>query len=294
MAVASRLVKPETQGLLHLTVLRRERLSPHWMRITLGGGEIDRFRPMGYDQWFRLFLPLGGDQGLDRLPAKANRMLGYLRYLRIPDGVRPVMRNYTVRAFRAATADAPAELDVDFVLHGAAADGTAGPASRWAETCEPGESVVIIDEGLAFNPERGTERVVLVADETGLPAVAGVCASLPATATGLAILEVPDAADALAFAHPAGIDVRWIVREHGEKPGVPALRMLQGLDAAELPGDGYHAYVVGEQALPTDARRHLVGERGVPKELVSFCGYWRVGTASPTPKSQLSGAEARA
>ena len=41
MALTSRLVKPANQDLLHLTVLRTERLSPHWMRITLGGGEID-------------------------------------------------------------------------------------------------------------------------------------------------------------------------------------------------------------------------------------------------------------
>ena len=129
MALASRLVKPETQGLVHLTVVRRERLSQHWMRITLGGGEIANFRPMGYDQWFRIFLPLGGDEGLDRLPAKANKLFGYLRYLRIPDGVRPVMRNYSVRAFRPATEGQDAELDVDFVLHGSADEGTAGPAS---------------------------------------------------------------------------------------------------------------------------------------------------------------------
>lgn len=292
MALTSRLVKPESQELIHLEVLRTERLAPHWMRITLGGREIDRFRPMGFDQWFRLFLPLGGDEGLERLPAKAHKLLGYLRYLRIPDGMRPVMRNYTVRAFRPATADAPPELDVDFVLHGSAADGTAGPASRWAESCEPGESVVIIDEGLAFNPERGTERVLLVADETGLPAVAGVCASLPAHATGLAIIEVPGAADALEFAHPAGVEVRVVVREHGVKPGAPALETLQGLTDAELPPQPYHAFVVGEQALPTAARRHLVGERGVSKDLVSFCGYWRVGAASPTPKSQATGSEA--
>jgi len=288
MAQASRLVKPETQDLLHLTVVRTERLSPHWMRITLGGGDIAGFRPMGYDQWFRLFLPLGGDEGLDRLPAKAHKLFGYLRYLRIPDGVRPVMRNYSVRAFRPATGDAAAELDVDFVLHGSAAEGTAGPASRWAETCEPGESVVLIDEGLAFNPERGTDRVLLVADETGLPAVSSICASLPETATGVAIIEVPDAADALDFAHPAGIDVRWIVRPHDAKPGAPA---LEALIASELPPAPFHAYIVGEQALPTEARRHLVG-RGVSKDQISFCGYWRVGAASPTPKSQLAGAEA--
>lgn len=291
MAQASRLVKPETQGLVHLTVLRTERLSPHWMRVTLGGAEISQFRHMGYDQWFRIFLPLGGDEGLDRLPAKANKMFGYLRYLRIPDGVRPVMRNYSVRAYRPATESAGAEIDVDFVLHGSAAEGTAGPASRWAETCEPGESVVIIDEGLAFNPARGVDRVVLVADETGLPAIASICATLPADSSGVAIIEVPSPEDTLEFPHPAEITVRWIVREHGIKPGSLA---LQALTEAALPDAPFHAYIVGEQALPTEARRHLVGERGVSKDRVSFCGYWRVGASSPTPKSQAAPAEVTA
>jgi len=294
MALNSRLVKPAVQELVHLTVLRSERLSAHWVRITLGGGEIERFAPMGYDQWFRIFLPLGGDAGLDRLPAKANKMFGYLKYLRIPDGMRPVMRNYSVRAFRPATADAAAELDVDFVLHGSAADGTAGPASRWAETCEPGESVVIIDEGLAFNPARGTERVLLIGDETGLPAIAGICASLPDSATGRAIIEVPSAEDALVFAHPAGVEVHWIVRDRDDQPGTLALARLEQLTDAELPAAPFHAYLVGEQALPTGARRHLVAARGVDKDLVSFCGYWRAGAASPTPKAQVAGAEVHA
>jgi len=291
MAPAPRLVKPETQGLVHLTVLRTERLAPHWMRVTLGGGEIDRFRPMGYDQWFRLFLPLGGDECLVCLPAKANKMFGYLQYLRIPVGVRPVMRNYTVRAFRPATASTDAEIDVDFVLHGSAADGTAGPASRWAESCRAGESVVVIDEGLTFNPDRGTDRVVLVADETGLPATAGICASLPSHATGLALVEVGAADDALDFPHPAGVSVRPIVRGHDVRPGTLALQTLRD---ATLPDAPFHAYVVGEQALATEGRRHLVGERGVSKDLVSFCGYWRVGAASPAPKSQRATAEAHA
>lgn len=287
-------MKPASQELLHLPVIRTERLSPHWMRVTLGGGEIDRFTPLGHDQWFRLFLPVGGDEGLERIPAKANKMFGYLRFLRIPDGVRPVMRNYTVRAYRAATADAGAEIDVDFVLHGSAADGTAGPASAWAETCEPGESVVIIDEGLGFNPARGVDRVVLVADETGLPAVAGICASLPADATGVAIIEAPTAEDVLEFPHPVGIDVRWIVRggsaegpagDSGDsgahsgspKPGEAALTALREVTLPDAP---LHAFIVGEQALPTSARRHLVGERGVDKDAVSFIGYWRHGAVA--------------
>ncbi|MFK0402305.1 siderophore-interacting protein [Microbacterium sp. NPDC090225] len=278
----SKLVKPETQELVHLTVLRSERLSPHWMRVTLGGGEIEKFRPMGFDQWFRLFLPIGGDAGLDRVPAKANKMFGYLKFLRIPDGERPVMRNYSVRAFRPAEGDRGAEIDVDFVLHGSAAEGTAGPASRWAETCAPGEHVLIIDEGLTFNPERGVDRVLLVGDETALPAIASIAASVPAGATGTAIIEVPSLDDALDFPRPEGLSVEWVLRPHDEQPGALALQRVAELD---LPAETFHTYAAGEQSLASGVRKLLVGERGVDKNTVSFCGYWKIGAASPTSKA---------
>ncbi|MBQ3358425.1 MAG: siderophore-interacting protein [Microbacterium sp.] len=278
----SKLVKPETQELVHLTVLRSERLSPHWMRVTLGGGEIEKFRPMGFDQWFRLFLPIGGDAGLDRVPAKANKMFGYLKFLRIPDGERPVMRNYSVRAYRPVEGERGAEIDVDFVLHGSAAEGTAGPASRWAETCTPGEHVLIIDEGLTFNPERGVDRVLLVGDETALPAIASIAASVPAGATGTAIIEVPSLDDALDFPHPEGLSVEWVLRPHDEQPGALALQRVAELD---LPAETFHTYAAGEQSLASGVRKLLVGERGVDKNTVSFCGYWKIGAASPTSKA---------
>lgn len=278
----SKLVKPESTELLHLTVLRTERLAPHWIRVTLGGGEVERFRPMGFDQWFRLFLPIAGEAGLERVPAKANRMFGYLKFLRIPEDERPVMRNYTVRAYRPAAAGRSAEIDVDFVLHGSAADGTAGPASSWAETCRQGEHVLIIDEGLTFNPQRGTDRVVLVGDETAMPAIASICASLPDSATGTAILEVPSAADALEFPHPPELDVSWIVRPHDEHPGALALAEL---GRTPLPDAPFHAYGAGEQSLAAGVRKHLVGVRGVDKNQVSFCGYWKVGAAAPASKT---------
>ncbi|WOF22679.1 siderophore-interacting protein [Microbacterium betulae] len=274
MAGAHRRVKSETQDLLRLTVQRTERLSPHWLRVTLGGGDVDRFRPMGFDQWFRLFLPVRGEAGLERVPPKANRMLGYLKFLRIPEGMRPAMRNYTVRAHRPADGSRGAEIDVDFVVH-SAPDGTMGPAPTWALEVEAGEDVAIIDEGLFFDPGRGTRRVVLVSDETGLPAVAGICASLPSDAAGIAIVEVPSAEDALEFARPDGVEVRWVVRDDARaRPGAAA---LAALDAAALPDGGFHAFAAGEQQLATGARRLLVNERGVAKTDVDFCGYWRLG-----------------
>lgn len=287
MAAPGKIVKPAHAELIRLEVVRRAQLSPHWVRVTLGGGEIADFTPMGYDQWFRLFLPIGGDAGLERVPAKANKIFGYLKFLRIPDGERPVMRNYTVRAYRPANGERGAEIDVDFVLHVSAADGTAGPASRWAELCEAGENVLIIDEGLGFNPARGTDRVVLVADETGLPAVSGVCASLPSDAAGTVIVEVPSDEDALVFSHPEGVTVQWIVRPHDVAPGVLALGALR---EAELPAEPFHAYIVGEQSLATGARKLLHGERGIDKDRITFTGYWRIGAASPASKASRAAA----
>lgn len=277
MARSRRLLKPAVQELLRLRVVRTRRLSPHWMRITLGGGDIHRFTPMGFDQWFRLFLPVGGEEGLERLPAKANSVLGYLKFLRIPEGTRPVMRNYTVRAYRPASATGGAELDVDFVLHGTGP--ASGPASRWAHAAAEGDSVVILDEGVLFRPDTAAGPVLLVADETGVPAVAGICASLPADAVGTVLVEAPTAEDALAFERPAGVDVRWLVREPGTTPGSLALAALSDVAPA---APGVQAFLAGEQALVTGGRRTLVAH-GVPKDAIVFVGYWRMGRVDDAP-----------
>lgn len=265
-------VKPVAATLATMHVLRRERISTSYARVTLGGGDIGEFTFMGFDQWFRLFLPVS-ESSLSRLPAKLDTF-AYLRYLAIVKTERPVLRNYTVRAFRADGPDGP-ELDVDFVLHGSAAEGSSGPAATWAERCEPGDAVAILDEGIAYNPpgERAG-HVVLVADETAVPAAAGILASLPRDARGSAFLEVPHADDRQVLDEPAGVDVRWIVREE------PAVRSgaaaLAAVTAAAIPAEPFFGWVAGEQGLASATRRHWV-QAGAPKDAVSFCGYWKAG-----------------
>ncbi len=267
-------VKPEHGRLLTLEVVRSERISPSFVRVTLGGGEIDRFQPMGFDQWFRLFLPVS-EASLSRLPSKLDT-LAYVRYLTIAKTDRPVLRNYTVRAHRAAGESGGPELDVDFVLHGSAADGTAGPAASWAESCGTGDAVAILDEGIAFSPSEELRRqVVLVADETGVPAAAGILESLPEDARGVALLEIPHAEDAQPIVAPSGVDVRWIARDDAH--AVPGRAALEALTSTEMPGSRFYGWAAGEQALATGARRHWV-RSGADKGDIAFCGYWRSAT----------------
>ena len=248
----SRQVKTERTAPIELEVLATRRVSPSFVRVTVGGGEIDRFTPRGYDQWFRLFLPPEGADEV-RLPDR-DGYLGYAQLLRTPKAVRPTMRNYTVREFRAATADRGAELDIDFVLHESPETGELeGVAAAWAAGCRAGDRIGLLDEGYGFDASDEAAWFLLVADETGLPAVAGICASLPARV----------GAEAYAAA-----------------------------SALEFPGDiACHAYAVGESGLATGIRRLLVNERGWAKSDVSFCGYWRLPKAAPTVESrQLIGA----
>lgn len=261
--------KPETVQLLTLHVLRRAQISPTFVRVTLGGADVERFRPMGFDQWFRLFLPVTDEASLTRLPNKLDT-LAYLRYLAIARTERPVLRNYTVRAYRPDGPQGP-ELDVDLVLHGSATDGTSGPAATWAQTCVPGDAVAILDEGVTFVPGPAHEHLLIAADETGLPAVAGILASLPADARGTAWVEIPDPADRQELAGPAGVEVRWVVRP--DPHALPGRAVLAAVEAAPVPPAAY-AWVVGEQSLVADARRHWV-RVGVPKPDVTFCGYWK-------------------
>ncbi|RNI21100.1 siderophore-interacting protein [Flexivirga caeni] len=255
-------------GLYHAEVTRSARLSPHVQRVTFAGDDIRRMPQHGFDQWFRLFLPRpDGTTDFDAVPDSFG-LGGYLRYLTKKSGTRPPFRSYTVRELRSDQG----ELDVDFVIHGDA--GIAGP---WAQRAEPGEHVVLLDQGRGFDPLDDAAFVLLAADESALPAVAGILRDLPRDATGLAIIETGDPADRQALDAPDGFEIRWLTRDDPHATaGVAALAEVASFTPDEPVR--LQAYFGGEQAMVAGSRRHLVAA-GVPKSRIEFTGYWKVGRA---------------
>ncbi|KQU61172.1 hypothetical protein ASG84_01130 [Rhodococcus sp. Leaf278] len=308
----SKYLKPNKPAYYRLTVLGSERLSPSFIRVTLGSESLSEFCYMGYDHWFRLFLPQPG-QNEPRIPS-ATSMLMYAQYLTFSKDTRPVVRNYTVSDFRPAGQGRHgdgAELDIDFVVHGSGAGGTtheygsgaggtthesgseaggtthesgsgdaqAGPASTWAQNAAPGDHVAIFDEGRIYTFERRSNWQLLVGDESAAPAILGILRSLPEDARVRAFIEVPSEADIQKQDLQAGVEIEWIVRPNAlAKPGEAALAAVQ---KAELPDGDPVVYVAGEQALATGLRRYLVNERSVPKSQICFTGYWKFGKAAP-------------
>lgn len=263
MASTNTRVSHADTGLVAAEVVAAEPISPHLVRITLGGPELRQWRSLGFDQWFRLALPVSDGTRFDRLSERFDTR-GYLRYLTLPKATRPVIRNYIVREYNPESG----LMHVDFVVH--SEDGVAGP---WAQSLPVGAPVALIDQGCGYRPVEGVNKVILAGDESALPAVVGILRDIPRESTGTAIIEIPHADDQQPVQAPSGVDVRWILRESSDRPGAAALAAVRDL---EIDSEPVSAFFAGEQQLATGGRRYLVGECGVPKTSVDFTGYWRL------------------
>ena len=161
-------------------VSRVERLSEHFMRITLTGPELEHFGTDGYDQRIKIMLPLADGTWSDPLlfdPDSMQRGAWYEQWRAIAPNRRNIFRTYTIRAIDIDQR----ELTVDFVLH-----PHAGPAGRFAEHATPGDELVVIgpdsrsaqsDIGIDFHPG-AARRLLLIGDETAAPAVGAILDSL--------------------------------------------------------------------------------------------------------------------
>ncbi|UFN50053.1 siderophore-interacting protein [Roseomonas sp. OT10] len=245
------------RGIRRLEVLRTARITRHLMRVTLGGEEFAGLRG---GPNLKLILPPRANIPLE-LPGKA------------PDGKplwaegerRPAVRTYTVRRLD----EAAGEMDIDFVLHGD--EGVAGP---WAARARPGDAAGVA--ALGGRAVRPADWTLLAGDHTALPAIAAILEGLPPGARGEAIIEVPDAAEALPLAHPPGMRLRWIFQD-GREPGT-GTALQDAVRAADWPAVGTPFVWVGAESIAArEIRAHVRDERGLDRRQMLVIGYWKRG-----------------
>lgn len=280
----------------------RRHVGDSFVRLTFTGPDLELCGDVMLDQ--RVKLVLGDDAALDALHGDE----WYARWLALPSIARPALRTYTLAAVRPRLG----EVDIDVVLHGAGHQLVTGPASHFAATAPLGSRVLLVaadrrsDEaqiaGVAFQPGQA-RQIVLVADETALPAVTNILAAYGDRRECHAIVEVPSAGDI----RPLPGQVTWRVRAHGESaldalpfpcrptPGrtgdrgaltlaAPGqLRRVRHDDLVwdEAPGsaDAPYLWVAGEAGL-VRAVRACAKASGVSRGGAAFMGYWRNGAAS--------------
>ncbi|MFJ9763594.1 siderophore-interacting protein [Streptomyces erythrochromogenes] len=239
-------------------VVRTERLSPHLVRLVLGGEGLADFGAGDYtDHYVKLlFAPEGVTYPA---PWDLERIRGDF-----PRAQWPRQRAYTVRHWDPVHL----ELTLDFVVHGD--EGLAGP---WAARAQPGELVRFLGPGGAYAPDPAAGWHLLIGDESALPAIAAAMERMPVGARVHAIVEIDGPADELKIATPDGITPVWLHR--GDRPVGQAI--VEAVQAMEFPSTDVHAFVHGEAGFVKDLRRHLRLERGIARERLSISGYWRLG-----------------
>lgn len=252
-------------------------------------------------------------------PSRPELSMGYRAWFAQPQQIRGHLRTYTVRSVRWIPwehSHVP-ELTLDFVLH-AQDHGPGGLWALNASVGDtafilgPGQEE---SAWASWGPGRA-QRVVAVGDETATPALLSIIEELkdhPTVQRVDVIVELPTRADVPDVVVPPATQVHALARSESGAHGTGSVRELaQVLDlppfcvadvlAGRRPGrveqtqpaveperlwevadpqaerDTY-VFLAGEAASVKAWRRLCVDAAGIPKENVSFMGYWRRGHA---------------
>ncbi|MDD1014584.1 siderophore-interacting protein [Pseudomonas rubra] len=279
-------------------------LSPSLTRFVFGGEDVAQMHTLAADQRIKMFFPSADGQP-PQLP-KHGAWQDARRALSAEQS--PPMRTYTIRQLRREAR----EVDVEFVLH-----GVNGPASAWATQARVGDRLQMVAPNLAYDgdpggyewrPPKNLRNLLLIGDETALPAIAGILEQLARDLPEVpvqAFIEVPGEADCLELTCSPATRLNWLPRDvlhctHGEAM-IHAIRELAQLppttagvghnvkleevdidrqilwELAKPCNGEFYAWIAGESAAVMNIRRYLISERGLDRSALTLMGYWRAG-----------------
>jgi NADPH-dependent ferric siderophore reductase len=169
---------------------------------------------------------------------------------------------YTVRRSR------PGEVDLWVVEH-----DHPGTVAEWMRTVQPGAPLALWGPRPGFGIPEGASSLLLVADETGLAAVAALIETASADLDVVAVLETPGADHRPVLPEHPRLRTVWIDR--GAEPAGVTNRLLEAVRAeVSTPPDA--AFGAAESRQISAVRRHLRSELGMASADVSMTGYWRL------------------
>jgi iron complex transport system ATP-binding protein len=294
-------------------------LSPHFRRVTLAAPDLAALDHGGVlgprDLRVKLVLPLSGRR-VTRLEDLSHGW--YQRWLALDPAQRGILRTYTVRKARVSGGD-PRSTSTSWSIR---TRGRLVPPPAGSPPPEPGRELTVIGPnagappGVEWQPTTNLSRgrVLLIGDETAVPAIGSILESLPTGCTGHALLEVPVAEDFLHLPTRADLQVVWCVRWRRPRGFALTRAVRDVLHAApvaarsdsqpriadvdadaellwDVPtppgaagGEGrpaVTAWLAGEAGVVRGLRR-LLHAHGLGRGSLSAMGYWREGRPERT------------
>jgi NADPH-dependent ferric siderophore reductase len=231
------------------SVVAVEPVTPSMRRFTL---KADAFADFGLEQPGEI-ITLGW-------PAPGRELVLPRAGWRFPRGNEDQhWRNFTVRSIDRERS----VVDVDFFLH-----GDLGRAAAWAERAQVGDRVGFAGPRVHWKGN-GADWSLLVADETGLPALLAILETLPAGHRATALAEVGDEGERQAVETAADVDLHWLVRG-GRPPGTTTL-LADAVAELALPRGRGRVWGGGEAMAMRAVRERL----RKPGRSLQALGYWK-------------------
>lgn len=243
-----------------VTVVSAEDVTPHMRRVKFACADISPF--VGGDMHVRLLVPPKGrppvwpgfrEDGRVAWPVGEDELL---------------VRIYTIRAVDIERR----QLWIDFLQHPNPHART--PGADFARDVQPGEKVALLGPGGGSLP--AAQSVLLVGDESALPAIARIAAEVAPGTRMQAIIEVLDETEEQPLPSAGTLDVRWLHRRNypAEAKGVLAEEARNAIAASD--GDTY-VWVACEKEDVRSVRAFLKSRRHDKKRMY-VAWYWERGS----------------
>lgn len=247
-------IRREPPPLQRITVAERVERSPRLLRLTFAGDSLHEMAQLTAAS-VRLLVPTPGTDELIVPEWNGNEFL-------LDDGTRPAIRTFTPLA----SAMEEDHLVIDIVRH------PGGAVSDWAERAVPGSKAAISGPGAAYEFPTGADTLLVLGDETAIPAVTQLIEHAPESlALDVKVEIVTDQAQ-VELPTSAGAVVTWAVTRTGATPGAELVEHARSL--TELP-DGTDVFAAGEASAMQAIRKHLFDELGLDRKRATIRGYWK-------------------
>lgn len=252
--------EPETRtavpNLHEVTVVGAEDVTPHMRRVKFSCADVSPF--VGGDMHVRILIPPKGRQPV----WPGYRLDGRLAW---PDGEDELSaRAYTIRAVDVDRR----ELWIDFFQH--PAPGVRTPGGDFARDAQAGDVAALLGPGSGDLPSASS--ILMIGDESSLPAIARIAAEVPDGTRMRAIIEVLDAGEEQPLPTAGSLDVRWLHRR-SYPAGTTGILAEEAKKAVMSTDAGTFVWAACEKA---DARaiRSLLNDRRHDRSRRYVAWYW--------------------
>ena len=244
-------------------VTSKQEITPHYIRVKLKSDEAIDFGQCTPGANNKIFIPPAGQKKVQFATFNAEKG----EWEMPEEHIKPLVRTYTHRQFDAETQ----EITIDFVNH-----GDNGPASSWARAAQLNDQLGVAMKIRETVHYPNVDWYFLIGDATAIPVICCILESLPKTAKGICLIEIPTEEDKHPELQHPGFQIQWLINPHPEKESSLAAEAQKLMLPEEL---SKFAYIACEYNTVKNLRVYFKEQLNWSNKDFYAFSYWKAGVA---------------